>query len=468
MFKPVVQQLTRILWSPLKNSVRNNPYPAPYQKFLMHLPQIECSVLENGLTVVTEERECYNTCVGLYINGGSRYESLFENGIAHFFEHIAFKGTCARTKTELEKQMSSVGARFNCFTTREMVVYYAECLGEDLPLVVDILSDCVFNNCYSRPDMTEQKSVVFSEMIEHDNNHNETLFDYLHSTAFQGTPLAQTVMGPSCNLYNFNECTISRYLQRFFDPTRTVLVAVGGVKHEQLMCLACSYLSKLETNKCFDTCEYRFTGSEVRYRDDSMPVANVACAVEGPSFCDPDNLVMDVAANVVGGWDRSQPGGADHPVRVARLASSGDFCDSYKAFNINYKDTGLWGVQFMAPTLKLEDMLYVVQDQWMRLCTMVTDGEVERAKRELKTNLLCKTESCRGECHDIGRWMLYNGHRPPLYERMQKIDKIFAKEVKEVCSRYIYDKCPAVAAIGQTEGLPDYTRIRAGMYWLRL
>ncbi|XP_063837648.1 cytochrome b-c1 complex subunit 1, mitochondrial-like [Ostrinia nubilalis] len=467
MFKSIVQPLTR-LWSPLKYSLRNYPFPVPYQKFLMNLPQIECSVLDNGLTVVSEERECYNACVGLYINGGSRYESLFENGIAHFFEHIAFKGTCARTKTLLEKQMSSVGARFKCFTTREMVVYYAECLCEDLPLVVDILSDCVFNNSYSGPEITQQKKVVYLEMLEHDKDHNETLFDYLHSTAFQGTPLAQTVMGPSSNLYNFNACTISRYLQRLFDPTRTVLVAVGGVKHEQMMCLASSYLSKLQPTKCVDTEQYRFTGSEVRYRDDSMPMANVACAVEGPSFCDPDNLAMAVAANVVGGWDRSQPGGVDHSVRVARVASSGDFCESYKAFNINYKDTGLWGVQFMASSLQLEDMLYAVQDQWMRLCTMVTDSEVERAKRELKTQLLSNTESCTGACHEIGRWMLYNGHWPPLYEQMLKIDKIFASDVKDVCNRYIYDKCPAVAAIGQTEGLPEYTRIRAGMYWLRL
>lgn len=466
MFK-VSKLLTRFL-CPRILAVRNLPYGVPFQNFLLNLPQVQCSCLDNGLTIASEERECYNACVGLYINGGSRYESLFENGITHFFEHIAFKGTKARTKIALEKQMSSVGAHFHCYTTREIVAYYAECLCEDLPLVVDILSDCVFNNCYSNPDITQQKSVVYSEMLEYDHDHNGILFDYLHSTAFQGTSLSQTVMGPSNNLYNFNECTISRYLQRLFDPTRTVLVAVGGFKHEQVLCLANSYLNKLEPTKCLDSMEYRFTGSEIRFRDDSMPVANVAVAVEGPSFCDPDNVVMDVAATVVGGWDRSQPGGNDHSIRTARCASSGNFCDSYKSFNINYKDTGLWGAQFMTTSLKLEDMLYTIQDEWMRLCCTVTDGEIERAKRQMKAKLLSKTESCRGACHDIGRWILYNGYRPPIHERINKIDKIFARDVKDICNKYIYDKCPAVAAVGQTEGLPEYTRIRAGMYWLRI
>lgn len=463
-----VPNLLTKIWHPLKLTVRNYPYPIQYYQYLKNLPQTRFTILENGLVVATEERECYNACVGLYINAGARYESLFENGIAHFFEHIAFKGTRARTKALLEDQMSSVGAQFKCFTTREMIAYYAECLCEDLPLVVDILSDCVFNNCYSLPDIEQQKCAVYLEMLEHDRDPNELLSDYLHLTAFQGTPLSQSVMGQSSNLYNFSDCTVSRYVERLFDPTRTVLVAVGGMKHEQIVCLACSYLSKLEPTKCVDTGEYRFTGSEIRYRDDSMPVANVAVAVEGPSFCDPDNVVMDVAATVVGGWDRSQPGGIDHPIRLARYASSGQFCDSYKAFNINYKDTGLWGVQFMARSLQLEDMLYVIQDEWMKLCTIITDQELERAKRELKTKLLSKMESCKGACHEIGRWMLYNGYRPPLYERLDKIDHVHAKDIKEICEKYIYDRCPAVAAVGCTEGLPEYTRIRAGMYWLRL
>ncbi|CAG9782054.1 unnamed protein product [Diatraea saccharalis] len=463
----VPKVLKTIICLPLKYNVRNKPYPAIFHNYLKNIPTTEVSVLTNGLTIATEQRECRNTCVGMYINGGSRYESHFENGITHFFEHIAFKGTNARAKTVLEDQMSSTGAQFHCFTGREMVAYYAECLCEDVSLVIDILADCVFNNSYCPTDIDQQKCTVYLEMIEHDKNHNDLLADYLHSTAFQGTPLAQSVMGVSSNLYNFNHGTICRYLNKVFDPTRTVLISVGGTKHEQIVCLAESYLSKLEPTKCIDTGEYRFTGSEVRYRDDSMPRANVAVAVEGPSFCDPDNVVMEVASYVVGGWDKSQPHGIKLSSPVARASSLGHFCDSYKSFNINYRDTGLWGAQFIASTLQLEDILYTIQSEWMRLCTTVTDSEVERAKRELKTKLLSKTESCKGTFHEIGRWMLNYGERPSLHDRISSIDKVFSKDVKEVCNRYIYDKCPAVAAVGATEGLPDYTRIRAGMYWLR-
>ncbi|KAM3956894.1 cytochrome b-c1 complex subunit 1, mitochondrial [Aphomia sociella] len=460
--------LLKTAWNSHYTSVRYRPYPAPFQNYLRNLPTTQITRLPNGLTIATEERESYNACLGLYFDAGSRYESLFENGLTHFFEHIAFKSTKCRPRTVLEDLMSSTGARFRCFTTREMVSYYAECLCQDIPLIVDILSDCIFNNSYSPADIEIQKKIVYNEMLEHDRDSHKLLDDYLHKTAFQGTALGQSVMGPSTNLYNFNECTICRYLTRYFDPTKTVFAAVGGLRHDQIVILASQYLCKFEPSKCTDISEYRYTGSEVRFRDDSIPLANVAIALEGPSFCDPDNLVMEVAAEIVGGWDRSQPGGKDHSINVARAASSTNACDSYKAFNINYKDTGLWGVQFMAPSLKLEDMLYVIQSEWMRLCSMISDGEVVRARRQLKTKILSQTESCEGACHDIARWVLYNGDRPTMLDRLCSIDSVYSKDVKEICTKYLYDKCPAVAAVGPTEGLPDYTRIRAGMYWLRL
>ncbi|XP_052751420.1 cytochrome b-c1 complex subunit 1, mitochondrial-like [Galleria mellonella] len=448
-------------------SIRNNPYPVLFQNYLRNLPSTLVTRLPNGLTVATEERDSYNACLGLYFDAGSRYENLFENGITHFFEHIAFKSTRCRSKTVLEDLMSNTAARFRCSTSREMVAYYAECLCQDIPVVVDILSDCIFNNRYAPADLEVQKKIVYCEMMEHDKDPHKLLDDYLHNTAFQGTQLAQTVMGLSSNLYSFNECTIRRYLTRQFDPTRTVFAAVGGLRHDQMVELANQYLCNFEPTKCLNSSEYRYTGSEIRFRDDSLPVANVAIAVEGPSFCHPDKLVMDIAATIVGGWDRSQPGGVDHSMNVARAASITNSCDSYKALNINYKDTGLWGVKFMAPSSRLEDMLYIIQDEWMKLCTMVSDGEVERGRRQLKAKILSKTESCKGACHDIGRWILYNGERPTMLDRMCSIDSIYSKDVKEVCLKYLYDKCPAVAAVGPTEGLPDYTRIRAGMYWMR-
>ncbi|CAH0577709.1 unnamed protein product [Chrysodeixis includens] len=458
----------RRAWIPLKYGVRSNTSSIQFMQYLQNLPGTQYTKLVNGLTIATEERESYNSCVALFVDAGSRYESSFENGITHFFEHIAFKSTRARVKPELEAQLEQVGARFKCFTTREMSVYYVECLCQDTPVATDLLTDCVFNNAFSHTEIENQKRTVYAEMLAHDNNPEAVAYDYLHSAAFQGTPLAATVMGPSANLYNFTDATICRYLSKCFDPCRTVLVAVGGVKHEQMVALANSYLCKLEPLKCMDIDAYRFSGSDVRFRDDSLPVAHVLAAVEAPSLIHDDYVVMEVARHIVGGWDRSQPGTAKtHYSQVVRMSDTFKTCDSYKAFYINYKDCGLWGVHFVGQSKQLDNMMGIVQDEFMYLCFCVTDTEVERAKNFYKSKILSKNESALGTCMDIGRWTLYNGYRPSLLQKMKAVDKVTVEDVRELCEKYLYDRCLAIAAVGQVEGLYDYSRYRARMYWLR-
>lgn len=454
-------------FKPLKCYTRHTCYPPKLSQYLANLPATSYSKLPNGITVATAKRDSCAVCVGLFIDAGSRYESKEENGIAHLFEHIAFKSTNNRDKRTLETQMEFLGTKYKCSVSRELIVYYVECLSEDVPVATDILIDCVFNNAIDATEIELQKQVVYAEMLEDDKDPGAVVLNYLHASAYQGTPLAQTVMGPSANLYSFNGHTICKYLSKCFDPCRTVLAAVGGVSHEQMATLANCYLSRLEPLKYLDVDAYRYSGSEVRYRDDSMPTAHVMMAVEGPSFCDDDRLVMEVARFVLGGWDRSQPAGESHPVRVAREASSCGLCDYYHAFNITYKDCGLFGVHFVSDVMHLDDMMMLIQDEFMYLCICVTEVEVEKAKNSLMTKMLSEMDSSLGTCMDIGRWTLYSGCRPELAAQLAALQRVTAAHVRAACYRYLYDKCPVVAAVGPTEGLMPYPRTRASMWWLR-
>lgn len=113
-------------------------------------------------------------------------------------------------------------------------------------------------------------------------------------------------------------------------------------------------------------------------------------------------------------------------------------------------------------------MLFNVQSEWLRLCTMATDSEVERAKNLLKTNMLLQLDGTTPICEDIGRQILCYNRRIPLHELEERIEAVTVENVRDVAMKYIYDRCPAVAAVGPVENLPDYNRIRASMYWLRL
>nr|KAF6470110.1 peptidase, mitochondrial processing subunit beta [Molossus molossus] len=131
-----------------------------------------------------------------------------------------------------------------------------------------------------------------------------------------------------------------------------------------------------------------------------------------------------------------------------------------------HPDTGLWGIYMVCEPTTIADMLHVVQKEWMRLCTSVTESEVARAKNLLKTNMLLQLDGSTPICEDIGRQMLCYNRRIPIPELEARVDAVNAETIREVCTKYIYDKSPAIAAVGPIEQLPDFNQIRSNMCWL--
>lgn len=234
-----------------------------------------------------------------------------------------------------------------------------------------------------------------------------------------------TILGPSANIKSINRQDLQGYISSHYKAARIVLAASGGVEHSDLVKLAETHLGKLENTydgKVPRLTPCRFTGSEVRVRDDSIPVAHVALAVEGCGWTDQDNVPLMVANTLIGAWDRSQGGGANNASFLARSSADEGLCHSFQSFNTCYKDTGLWGIYFVSDPLKSDDMVRAVQGEWMRLCTMVTEAEVERAKNLLKTNMLLQLDGTTPICEDIGRQMLCYGRRIPLHELEKRIE----------------------------------------------
>ncbi|XP_023333870.1 mitochondrial-processing peptidase subunit beta [Eurytemora carolleeae] len=442
-----------------------------FKQTLLNVPSTEVTVLENGMRVASEDSCAPTATVGLWIDTGSRYENASNNGVAHFLEHMAFKGTSKRSQTDLELEVENMGAHLNAYTSREQTVFYAKCLSEDLEHAVEILSDILTNSTFGEQEIERERGVILREMQEVEMNLQEVVFDHLHAVAYQGTPLGRTILGPAKNIKSINRNDLTHYISTHYKGPRMVLAGAGGVDHGKLCSLAEKYFAKIGTDYKHEiplgqNC--RYTGSDVRVRDDGMPLAHVAIAVEGCGWSNPDNIPLMVANTLIGNWDRSMGGGANNSSPLAKYCHEKGFAHSFQSFNTCYKDTGLWGIYFVTDSVNQENMIYNISHEWMRLCNNVTDFEVERAKNLLKTNMLLQLDGTTPVCEDIGRQMLCYGRRMPQHELEARIDAVDAQLVRDTCYKYIYDRCPAVAAVGPIENLPDYNRIRSSLYWLRV
>jgi len=432
----------------------------------------QTTTLSSGLTVASLEVPGAQTAtVGTWIDAGSRAEDARTNGAAHFLEHMAFKGTGRRSQRDLELEVENLGAHLNAYTSREQTVYYAKSFSKDLDKSVDIIADILQNSKLDSGAIERERDVILREQQEVDKQLDEVVFDHLHATAFQHQSLGRTILGPRDNILSLQRDDLAGYIKQNYTADRMALVAAGGVSHDELVKLAEKHLSTLPTSsnplplgERAPTAKPTFVGSEVRLRDDTLPTCNLAIAVEGVSWSSPDYYTMLVLQAILGNWDRSLASASLVSSKLAHRVQQNNLASSFMHFSTSYSDTGLWGVYAVSDNFEqLDDLAHFTLREWQRLSTAPTEAEVGRAKNQLKAALLFGLDGSTALAEDIGRQIVTMGRRASPQEVEAAVDAVSLEDVKRVAQKYIWDKDIAIAALGQTEGLLDYSRIRNDM-----
>ena len=332
----------------------------------------------------------------MWIDAGSRAETEENNGTAHFLEHLAFKvrtrassappahararetaeehGLTAFTRQtgHLEADAATIGARdrehgrpperlhlgslgprhagpgrpWLTPEQRENTVYFAKALNEDVPQCVDILQDILQNSRLDESAIERERDVILRESEEVEKQLEEVVFDHLHATAYQRQPLGRTILGPRENIRDITRTELSNYIKNNYTADRMVLAGAGGVPHQQLVEMADKYFSKLPS-KAPETGAYLlskkkpdFIGSDVRIRDDTIPTANIAIAVEGVSWSDPDYFTALVTQAIVGNYDKALGNASHQGSKLSGIVHQNDLATSYMSFSTSYSDTG--------------------------------------------------------------------------------------------------------------------------------
>lgn len=144
-----------------------------------------------------------------------------------------------------------MGAQLNAYTSREQTVYYSKCLSKDVPKAIEILGDIIQNAKLADAEIERERGVILREMQEVESNLQEVVFDLLHATAYQGTPLANTILGPTDNIRSINAGDLRSYLNNHYKAARVVVAGAGGVNHEELVKLSEQHLGQLSKWKSF-------------------------------------------------------------------------------------------------------------------------------------------------------------------------------------------------------------------------
>lgn len=453
-----------------RKAVRASPRVHPYSTGKVQLPAYllnsaptKISTLPNKLRVATEEAPGETATIGVFIDAGSVYENDKNNGTAHFLEHMAFKGTANRTQQQIELEVENMGAQLNAYTSREQTVYIARAFKNDVPKMLEILSDILQNSKLDAAAIERERSVILKEKEVVEDNVEEIIFDYLHSAAYQGTPLARTILGSTNNIRSITRNDLTNYIRSHYTTPRMVVAASGAVNHDQVCELANKNFATLPQTSDFDFSSlgnFEFTGSDVRVRDDAAPQVNAALAFEGVSWSDPDYVTFMLIQSLVGNWDRGMGSGVALNSRLAEIAAEEELMHSFSTFNTCYNKTGLFGVHLTADYKRIDDACWQVMNEFQTIGKEITEGELERAKNRVKAAYLMQLDGTNAVAEDIGRQVLTLGRRVSPVEFFMRVDNVTTSDVKRVCDTYLNDVDPVVSAYGPLKHMPDYNYLR--------
>ena len=363
--------------------------------------------------------------------------------------------------------IENMGAHLNAYTSREQTVYYAKLFKSDVATGMEVLADILQNSVLDPGAVERERDVILREMEEVNKQREELILDLLHSAAYRGGGLGRTILGPEENIRKISNRDLRDYIQTHYTAPRTVVVAAGNVDHEEIVRLSEKHWSGLPRESRtafatdFDPAKFTPTCVLQQASEAEEPRAHVAIAFEGSSWTDPFSVPLMVLQTIVGQWDRFNPVAGDaatSPCKLGRIMAESGACDSFMSFNTCYHDSGLFGFYIVAPA---EGGGRAVTDVMKYLASLPDEGafdddDVERAKTQLKANIISQLDSLAHVCEEIGRQILTYQRRMPIAEVIARIDAVTTKEVRLAAEAFLRDQDHAMAAFGQVQHVPPF------------
>ncbi len=413
---------------------------------------VELHELSNGLRVVTERMPgCESAAVGLWVDAGGRHERAEQNGIAHFLEHMAFKGTARRSALQIAEEIEDVGGYINAYTSRETTAYYARVLGPDVPLALDVIADIVLNPAFEASEIEVERGVILQEIGQALDTPDDIIFDWLQEAAYPDQALGRTILGAAERVAGFAREDLARFVSEHYAPGRLVLSAAGAVDHAAIVAQAERLFGHLEPRRAPEPDDARFTGSEKRV---TRPLEQVhfALALEAPGYTSSDLYTSQVHATLLGGGMSSR--------LFQEIREKRGLCYTVFASAGPYVDTGMLTIYAGTGAEDIGALARLTVDEIRRVARDVGEAEVARARAQMKAGLLMGLESPSARAERLARLLAIFGRVPGLDETVARIEAVDRVALADYAARLAGQGQAALALYGPAERAPGLAELQ--------
>ena len=408
--------------------------------------------LSNGFRIVTEEMPgLASAAIGVWVTAGARHENPLQNGIAHFLEHMAFKGTKRRSALQIAESIEDVGGYINAYTSREVTAYYARVLQNDVPLALDVIADILLNPTLEEAEIEVERGVILQEIGQALDTPDDVIFDWLQEEAYGDHPMGRTILGPAERVAGFSRDDLKSFIAQHYGPGQMILAAAGAVDHEEIVRLAEDLFGAMEVCPTQGVDTACFAGGE-RRQPKALEQAHFALGFESPGYRDDRIYTAQIYASALGGGMSSR--------LFQEIRENRGLCYSIFAQAGAYADTGMTTIYAGTSSEQLPQLAEITIDEMKRAADDMTPAEVARARAQMKAGLLMGLESPSNRAERLARLVQIWDRVPPLAETVEMIDAVTTGDVREYAQDMARSAPAALALYGPVEQAPSLAQLQ--------
>lgn len=392
----------------------------------------ESHTLNNGLRIVHKPTASNVSYCGFIVNAGTRDEESHEYGMAHFVEHMLFKGTQKRRSHHIINRMESVGGEINAYTNKEETVIYSVFLEEHFSRAFDLLTDLTFRSVFPEHEIEKEIEVVIDEIHSYEDSPSELIYDEFENLIFQGSQLGHNILGEPHTLEHFDSQKTKSFVDRFYHPANIVFFSLGATPFKKIVKLAEKYLGDVKSKEfSYKRIAPTLTISKFEKVDKDTTQAHILIGNRCYDLHNPKRKALHLLNNILGGP------GMNSRLNISLREKRG-YVYNVESSITSYTDTGLFGIYLGCDKKNAEKCLKLVDIELKKLRdTRLTDNQLFAAKKQLIGQIGIANDNHESIAMGLGKSFLHYNHFNSMEETVKKIDAITSSDILDVANEIL-------------------------------
>ena len=407
----------------------------------------------DGLTLITDYMPHIETVsVKIMVKVGSRFETIDVSGISHFIEHMAFKGTKTRSKTRIAEEIDITGGSFNAYTSKERTVYYAKVMKNDLDFVLELLADILQNSVFAEEEIENERKVILEERAQIKDSPDDYVFDLFQERLFLDQSLGRPIVGSESFIRSANRKQLLDYIGNYYNRENIIVSCSGNFDEDLFHKMVEQKFSFLQhgNENIFDKGAY--VGGDIRLERD-LEQTQIVLGFPGNSYRSDDFYKEQVMSVILGGGMSSR--------LFQEIREKRGLAYHISSFPLNYNDLGALCIYSATNHDSINELIEAVSEQLKIATDSISEAELDRAKKQVKSGLLMAQESSSARAERAAWSYSVFGRVIPIQEAIEKIESVSINDVQGLLvNMFKNQELPTVAAIGRLKNMVPYEHIK--------